>query len=108
MEPMTAETINCPTCRAAQVWSDTCRRCKCDLSLLRAMADHYDALRRQCLASLRENLPRSALEHARQCFALRTDDEARRLLAVCELLNGNWPSARDLATQLLTDRQLDE
>ena len=25
--------VCCPTCHAEQEWSDTCRRCKCDLTL---------------------------------------------------------------------------
>jgi hypothetical protein len=107
MEPMNAETMHCPTCRAAQAWSDTCRRCKSDLRLLREVAEEYAALRRHCLSNLRQNRTRAALEQARQCFALRDDDETRRLLAVCELLNGNWASARSHAIQLLAEKNAD-
>lgn len=97
---MNPETMRCPTCRAAQVWSDTCRRCKCDLRLLREVADGYAELRRQCLSNLRHKRTHAALELAQRCCALRNDDETRRLLAVCELLNGNWASACSHATQL--------
>lgn len=31
--------VRCPTCHAEQEWSDVCRRCKCDLRLLRSMAE---------------------------------------------------------------------
>jgi len=80
---MNPETMSCPTCRASQVWSDTCRRCKCDLRLLRDAANGYAALRRHCLSNLRHNRTHAALELARQCCVLRSDDETRRLLGVC-------------------------
>lgn len=103
MEPTTAETMRCPTCRAVQVWSDTCRRCKSDLHLLRSLAAEYAALRRKCLSNLRHDRPQTALEYARQCATLRNDVETWRLLAICELLNGNWGSARFHAIQLLAE-----
>ena len=104
MEPANAETMRCPTCAAVQVWSDACRRCKSDLRLLREAADEYAAQRRQCLINLRQNRNRAALDQARRCFALRDGEEAHRLLAVCELLNGNWDSARSQAVRLFTER----
>jgi hypothetical protein len=103
MESMNSETMRCPTCRAVQAWSDTCRRCKSDLRLLREVAEEYAALRWHCLSNLRQNRTHAALEQARQCFAMRNDDETRRLLAVCELLNGNWASARSHAIELLAE-----
>jgi hypothetical protein len=104
---MNPETMRCPTCRATQVWSETCRRCKCDLRLLREVADGYAAVRLHCLSNLRQNKPGAALEQARQCYALRADNETRRLLAVCELLNGDWASAWTHAIQLLAERNGD-
>jgi hypothetical protein len=98
---MNAETMRCPTCRASQVWSDVCRRCKSDLRLLRELAEKYAALRARCLSNLRHNRTRAALEDARECLALRDDIGTRRLLAVCELLNGNWEAARSHAVRLL-------
>jgi hypothetical protein len=102
MEPMNAEKMHCPTCRAVQAWSDTCRRCKSDLQLLRQVAEEYTAVRRKCLFNLRHNRTDAALEQARQCFALSDDVDTRRLLTVCELLNGNWELARAHALQLLS------
>lgn len=90
---MDAETLRCPTCRAQQPWSDSCRRCKSDLRLLREVAEACAALRRECLANLRQNRPQAALDPARRCVELCDNPETRRLLAVCELLNGNWASA---------------
>lgn len=90
---MNAESMRCPTCRAEQPWSDTCRRCKCDLRLLRDVASEFVALRKQCLQSLQRNQLRQALEQARRCFALHADPETQRLLATCEFVNGNWAQA---------------
>jgi hypothetical protein len=97
------ETVRCPTCRAVQEWSDTCRRCRCDLRLLRELADAYRHSRRRCLRELRAGRPREALRSARRCRRLRDDAESRRLLAVCTLLCGDWPAAaalgRDVAAR---------
>ena len=90
-------TLCCPTCRARQEWSDTCRRCKCDLTLLRATHAAYEKSRRACLAALQSNQPRSATAHARACDRLDPGDESRRLLAVCALVAGDWSTALSLA-----------
>jgi hypothetical protein len=105
MQSTNAGTMRCPTCRAVQPWSDTCRRCKSDLRLLSELAGEYAALRWHCLANLRQNRIHEALELARQCFALRDDLESRRLLAVCELLNGNWAQVRTHADHLLAEQK---
>ena len=104
---MDADAITCPTCRANQVWSDACRRCKSDLRLLREAYDEVAALRRHCLSHLHRNRPGAALEQARKCLALRDDAANRRLLAVCELLNGHWASARSRALQMLAESGAD-
>jgi hypothetical protein len=90
-------TVRCPTCRAVQDWSDTCRRCKSDLSLLRDCAEAYRRARRACLDSLRRGEPRAALRAARECESLRPDVESRRLLALAALLGGDWPTAAAMA-----------
>jgi hypothetical protein len=86
-------TLRCPTCRAEQEWSDTCRRCKCDLRLLRLVADTHQAARARCLAELRAGRTQQALEAARECCRLWPALESRQLLAVCALLHGELPSA---------------
>lgn len=101
MAPLNTDSMRCPTCRAEQPWSDTCRRCKCDLRLLRELAEDFAAARNGCLQSIRKNQPGEALEQARRCFALHADADTQRLLAVCELLNGNWTQAKAQAEQLL-------
>jgi len=91
--------LRCPTCRAVQEWSDTCRRCKCDLRLLRAVFDTYQAARARCLADLHAGAMQQALAASRECCRLWPTAESRRLLAVCALLCGDWPTAIAMARQ---------
>jgi hypothetical protein len=99
MEPQSdaRPTVRCPTCRALQEWSDTCRRCKCDLRLLRAAADSRDRHRRRALRSLRDGRPAEALRHARHLRRLLPDADSACLLAACALLCGDWATAVALA-----------
>lgn len=92
-DSLSAETLRCPTCGAVQEWSDTCRRCRCDLSLLRAAAEAAAVCRRRCLAALRRQCPEAALQHARRLYALDAGPSSARLLAVCLLLHDQWDSA---------------
>lgn len=95
-----SEIVRCPTCGASQAWSPECRRCRSDLRLLQEAASQYRLGSRRCLRELRSGRPRAAFEHARACLALSPDDETRKLAAVCALLAGDWPSARDLGLNL--------
>ncbi len=92
-----AGNVRCPTCRAVQEWSDTCRRCKSDLTLLRATDASWSQSRRDCLRAIRDGRPRDALRSARQMHALRPDGESARLLALTSALNGHWNDAEALA-----------
>jgi hypothetical protein len=94
------ETVRCPTCRAEQEWSDTCRRCKSDLRLLRAFAAAYHRSRESCLAHLRRRQGHPALLAARRCYTLKRDSESRRLLALAALYCGDWETAAGLARQI--------
>jgi hypothetical protein len=89
-------TLRCPTCRALQEWSESCRRCKTDLRLLRDVAEAYRRSRRRCLLQLQAGRPHEALRSARLCHGLRADDESTRLLAVCALLCEDWETAAAL------------
>jgi hypothetical protein len=91
------ERVRCPTCRADQDWSDTCRRCKSDLRLLRAFAATYQQSRTACLKHVRGGHGPLALRAARRCFELYPDSESRRLLAMAALACGNWETATALA-----------
>jgi hypothetical protein len=89
--------VRCPTCGVLQDWSDACRRCKCDLTLLRRVMEAAEASRRRCLCALRGGRTAEALRHARRWYALCPDRSAARLLAVCHLLAGDWPAAAAMA-----------
>jgi hypothetical protein len=96
--------LRCPTCGAVQEWSDVCRRCRCDLTLLRRVADAERVSRGRCLAALRGDRIPEALDHARRLYCLHPGPTASRLLAVCHLLHGNWRAAASLAVAGKWDR----
>ena len=100
LDPLDAQTVRCPTCRAAQEWSDTCRRCKTDLRLIRETAAAYFESRRECLLHLAAGRPVAALRAARRCCELHPDVEARRLLALAAFRMGLWREAAGLARSL--------
>jgi tetratricopeptide (TPR) repeat protein len=92
------EELRCPTCGARQVWSDTCRRCKSDLRLLRSALEAYEAHRRRGLLALDAGRLDEALHHAQRCHELRPGPDSHRLLAVCQLLRGEYAQALELAS----------
>ena len=97
-EPRPAtDTMRCPTCGARQEWSDSCRRCKCDLTLVRPLLQHRQRLRRAVLQALRDGRFADALTAAEHAYALQRDEDARRLLAVAQLLTGRYAAAVALA-----------
>ena len=88
--------LRCPTCGARQAWSDTCRRCKCDLSLVHHVQRRLRTLRRRCLSQLRDQRLTESLGTAQRCYELSAEAANARLLALCHLLNGNWVLALKL------------
>ncbi len=92
------EELRCPTCGARQGWTDTCRRCKSDLRLLRSALQNYAAHRRRGLLALGAGRLDEALRHARRCHELRPGPDSHRLLALCQLLRGEWHQALELAS----------
>ncbi len=76
----------CPTCNARQAWSDQCRRCKTDLTLLRQIWLAAEMERRQCLRMLADGHPHQARRHARQYATYVGHPQAARLIGVCNLL----------------------
>jgi hypothetical protein len=92
------EEMRCPTCGARQVeWTDTCRRCKSDLRMLRAALEAYERHWRAALLELNAGRLEAALHHARHCHELQPGPESHRLMAVCQLLRGDWSEALELA-----------
>ncbi len=90
-------SLICPVCRAAQAWSDSCRRCRCDLSLLRRADAACRQARRQALLDLRDGRWAQAQRAVRACYALQPAADSRRLLAVCCLLGGDFQQAVEWA-----------
>ena len=98
--------VRCPTCGAWQEWSDACRRCRCDLTLLRCITEAAQTTRQRCLHALRGGRIAEAVRHAHRLRALCPDQSSARLLAVCQLLEGNWLSAATTA-RIVERRQRD-
>ncbi len=94
-DPPSPDSMRCPACRASQEWSAVCRRCKCDLTLLRESADDYWQARRAVVRCLRDGQPLRALRWARSCDAIAPSDESRRLVAVSALLARDWAAVLD-------------
>ncbi|MGA2255373.1 MAG: hypothetical protein ABSG53_11975, partial [Thermoguttaceae bacterium] len=80
-------------CRATQAWSDTCRRCRCDLQLLRQANQARRQARRKALLDLRDGRWADAHRAALAYHALAPGADSRRLLAVCCLLAGDFAEA---------------
>jgi hypothetical protein len=89
----TQDVMSCPTCKARQEWSDECRRCKCDLSMLHQVWMSGRQLRQRCLCALRNDQLPAARAFAERYASLLPSDDAFRLLAVCHLLASDWPAA---------------
>ena len=89
--------VRCPTCGALQEWSDACRRCRCDLILLRRVALAIQSRRRRCRRALQSGRISEALHHARRLQTLCPDPSAARLLTVCHLLQEDWFTAATVA-----------
>ena len=97
--------MRCPTCGARQVWAETCRRCKCDLRLLRAANGAYERHRGNCLHLLNIGFAQGALRHARSCQQLIPGAEGERLVALCQLLLGNWADALEGSRRILKSEE---
>jgi hypothetical protein len=93
------ETMHCPTCGASQQWSDACRRCKCDLSLVHRMLRYGRHLHRACLVQLRQGNVERARTAAQRYHRLMPTETSRRLLAVCCALSDDMQAAVRLAAE---------
>ena len=98
--------LRCPTCRAVlQDWTETCRRCKCDLSLLQAFTTAYDQSHSACQAAILAGAGPEAIRHAQRCRQLRPDAKSDRLLALAALVLGDYPTALQLGTGVKTTQE---
>lgn len=94
MSSLLSATLRCPTCRASQEWSPTCRRCRCDLTLLQTAAADYRASRQQCLQALSAADGATAWRLAQHCRQLDPAPESHRLLALASLVKRDFAAAR--------------
>ena len=92
----TEDELRCPTCGAAQPWSNVCRRCKSDLELVVATLQQMQRLHVECLASLASGDTSSALSFARRRWELSPDEISARLLGVCYATLGRFDVVRQL------------
>ncbi len=103
MDVVSADRVRCPTCRAVQEWSNQCRRCRCDLRLLRAACSAHLDHRRDCILELEAGRPEIALGHALRCHDLHPGPDSLRLLSLCALAREEWGTALELVQ--IADRQ---
>jgi hypothetical protein len=97
MRHQNPEGLCCPTCGARQGWAETCRRCKCDLRLLRAAVGAYVRNRRDCVLYLYTGFSEAALRCALKCHQLQPGAESRRLTALAYAVAEDWPEAERAA-----------
>jgi len=97
--------LECPVCRATQVWADSCRRCRCDLRLLRRADAARRNARQEVLLHLGAGDWAEAQRAAKTYHTLQPSADSRRLLSVCCLLAGDFQRAVEWAA-LAPDRPL--
>ncbi|MCU0960651.1 MAG: hypothetical protein MUF48_11155 [Pirellulaceae bacterium] len=97
IEPVVTQ-LRCPTCGAWQDISDVCRRCKCDLSLVVPLLRERQRLRQSCLAALHDGRYAQARSLALRCCTISRDADNLQLLALTELLTGQYAAALELMT----------
>ncbi len=96
MDVISPDQVRCPTCRALQEWSNVCRRCRCDLRLLRSACSGNREHRRGCILQLEIGRPDLAMSHALRCHELQPGADSLRLLALCILGRQDWETALEL------------
>ena len=94
MPTLPVDRMRCPTCGAEQDWADSCRRCRCDLRLLRAArASLSHGTGGSALNALEDGRFEIARHHARRSHELLPDAESYRLMALCDLMSERWLDA---------------
>ncbi len=88
----------CPVCGARQALSESCRRCRADLSLVVGVYSEIATKRARCLALVRQRRLLRATRLAKECLELSRDEFNRRLLATCYLLQGDFAAALRIRT----------
>jgi hypothetical protein len=95
-------SIHCPTCNATQHPATECRRCKCDLSLHRMCIEQQLLLRQRILRQLHAGHYPAAAHAAWLLLQLSSDADTLRLVAVTQLLAGDFATAVSLVDRPIT------
>jgi tetratricopeptide (TPR) repeat protein len=85
--------MRCPVCKAENGQGPQCRRCKADLSLLFKLEEKRGALLTAVKHALALGKWEEAIQQASEADWLRSDEEARQLLAVAYLLQRDFARA---------------
>ena len=85
--------MRCPACAADNAQGPQCRRCRADLALLFNLDEQRGRLLDVARGELARGRTPEALRAAERAHELRRDEESRRLLAVCQLLQRNFAAA---------------
>ena len=86
-------TLTCPVCRATNDTGPGCRRCRADLSLCFAVEEHRDRELAAARSAIVAGRVDEALAHAERAAELRRGPDADRVLAVVQLLAGDFAAA---------------
>ena len=85
--------MRCPVCKADNLETPQCRRCKADLSLLFELEERRRHLLDQARQRLVDGRAAEAVDLGFEAEDLQQDEESSRLLAVAHLLNRDYAEA---------------
>src|SRR5260370_1067423 len=85
--------MRCPVCRAENTSGPQCRRCRADLSLLFALEERRARLLAAAQTAVQRGDADETVRLASAAERLRRGDDARRLVALGHLLDGDFAGA---------------
>lgn len=85
--------MRCPVCRAENNEGPHCRRCRADLSLLFQMEDQRSALLQMAQEEANAGNWPEVMRLADQAHALRSGEDSQRLIAIGNLMSGEFALA---------------
>jgi hypothetical protein len=85
--------LRCPVCRADNSIPSQCRRCKADLFLLWELEQQRQRDLAIAMLTLARSDPDNALELLDRVEKVRSDDDSRRLRALCHLFRHDFAAA---------------
>ena len=85
--------MQCPVCKARNDAGPQCRRCRADLSALFDLESCRGRLLAEAYLAIRSGRWDRASTTAQRASELRRDDESQRLVALCALMQRDFPTA---------------